>query len=159
MIPASVVVVQEISPKILKAFAKQFDERVPWKVEAAEDNMVLEQGTCYISPYDKLLSLQTNNNNDVYLKYITGNDSPLDLLFSSAAQAFHQNTIGVLLTGIGADGTDGFSNIRKVSGITMAQEAQTCVYPNLTDNAIKSGVVDIVLDENKLSKAIETVIK
>jgi chemotaxis response regulator CheB len=132
---------------------------VPWKVEAAEDNMVLEQGTCYISSYDKLLSLQTNNNNDIYLKYISGNDSPLDLLFSSAAQAFHQNTIGVLLTGIGADGTDGFANIRKVSGITMAQEAQTCVYPNLTDNAIKSGVVDIVLDENKLSKAIETVIK
>ncbi len=159
MIPASIVVVQEISSKIVRAFARQFDDRVPWKVEAAEDNMVLEQGACYISSNDKLLSLQTNTDGEVFLKYLTGKGKPLNLLFSSAARVFQQNAIGVLLTGIGDDGAKGFSNIRKASGVTMAQETKTCVYPNLTDNAIKSGVVDIVLDESKLPTAIETIMK
>lgn len=158
-IPASLVVVQEISPKIIDSFVRKFDEYVPWKVEVAQHNRVLEQGVCYISPTEKSLSVQINGNGEACLSYTNSKRKPLDLLFSSAAEVFKENTIGVLLTGVGDDGAKGLADIRKVSGVTLAQEAQTCVYPNLTDHAVKSGVVDIVLNETKLSKAIETIMK
>jgi two-component system, chemotaxis family, protein-glutamate methylesterase/glutaminase len=157
-IPASVVVVQEISPKILPSFVRHFDEHVPWKVEVARQDTVLEQGTCYISSTKEKPSIKSNSEGSAIIAFSESQSRPLDLLFSSASEVFQQNTIGVLLTGIGNDGAKGMANIRKVSGVTLAQEAQTCVYPNLTDHAVKCGVIDIVLNEAKLCRTIETII-
>lgn len=154
-IPAAVVVHQEISPKVISSFVKEFDEHVPWKVEAAEHGSVVEQGTCYISSNEYSLSIRLNEKGEVCLNSGPGTDHPLDLLFSSAASIFRQNTVGVLLSGIGDDGAEGFAEIKKESGITMAKDVRCCVFPNLTDNAIKKGVVDITLDDSKLPGAIE----
>ena len=159
LIPAAVVVVQEISPKIISAFVEKFDEHVPWKVEVARHNTILEQGVCYLSSNEKRLRLKTNKNGQVCIAFEKSDMQPLNLLFSSAAEVFNRNAIGLLLTGIGNDGAEGLAAIRRASGVTLAQEAQTCVYPNLTDNAIRSGVVDVVLDEARLSKAIETLME
>lgn len=155
-LPAAIVVVQEISPKIISSFAQQFNEHVPWRVQVAEGEMIMEQGECYICSNENSLSFSLNDRGEYTLKLGKGVKNPLNLLFSSAAETFQQNTVGVMLTGIGEDGADGFSMIRKRSGVTMAQEAECCVYPNLTDNAIKKGLVDMVLDERKLPQAIES---
>jgi two-component system chemotaxis response regulator CheB len=88
-----------------------------------------------------------------------GEARPLDRLFSSAAEIFKQNTVGVLLTGIGDDGADGFTRIQEKSGVTIAQHNDSCVYPNLTQNAIERMTVDIVVDENKLCEQIEAIMK
>lgn len=156
-LPAAVVAVQEISPKIVSSFAKQFDASVPWRVREAEDGLELEQGTCYISPYERPVRIQPNANGTACLKRAEGTDQPLNLLFASAAEVFQQNTVGVLLTGIGSDGADGFGHIRQASGVTLAQDTACCVYPNLTHNAIQRGCVDIVLNERDLPQAIRSV--
>ena len=156
-LPTAVVVVQEISPKIIAAFADQFDNSVPWRVRVAENEMMIEQGTCYVSSYEKPFRVQALPDGAVCLKQADEGAAPLDLLFSSAADVFHQNTIGVLLTGIGEDGARGFAHIRETEGVTLAQDSQCCVYPNLTHNAIQKGTVDIVLDELKLPQAIASI--
>ncbi len=156
-LPTAVVVVQEISPKIITTFAEQFDASVPWRVRVAEDDMPIEQGTCYLSSYENAFRIQTTANGAACLKQAGDVATPLDLLFSSAADVFHQNTIGVLLTGIGEDGARGFAHIREAEGVTLAQDTQCCVYPNLTHNAIQQGTVDIVLDELKLPQAIASI--
>jgi two-component system chemotaxis response regulator CheB len=156
-LPAAAVVALEISPQILSAFVKKFDEFVPWKVEAATDNVVLEQGICYISSLANSITVQTNPNGDPCLKVGNGDPRPLDQLFSSAAEIFRQNTVGVLLTGIGDDGADGFTRIRKKSGVTIAQHNNSCVYPNLIQNAIERRTVDIVVEENRLCEQIEAI--
>ena len=84
----------------------------------------------------------------------SGDPRPLDQLFSSAAEIFRQNTVGVLLTGIGDDGAYGFTRIREKSGVTIAQDTKCCVYPNLTENAIERNAVDIIINETKLPEAI-----
>lgn len=158
-IPATAIVVQEISPKILSSFVKKFDEHVPWKIEMAQNGAVLEQGTCYICSNENSLSIETDQRGSACMKVGGGVERPLDLLFSSAADIFKQNTVGVLLTGIGDDGADGFSKIRERSGMTIAQSTDTCVYPNLTQNVIERGIVDIMADENDLVREIEVVVK
>ncbi|MBW1812757.1 MAG: response regulator [Deltaproteobacteria bacterium] len=158
-LPAAVVVVQEISPKIISSFAKQFNENVPWRVQVAEGEIPMEQGTCYISSNEHSIEFSQNEKGEFLLKSGEGVKEPLNLLFSTAAETFQQNTVGVLLTGIGDDGEEGFKMIRKKSGVTMAQDALCCVYPNLTDNAIKKGLVDMVVDETKLPHAIEAVME
>ncbi len=156
-LPAAVVAVQEISPKIIGAFVEQFDASVPWRIREARDGMPIEQGTCYISSYQNAVRIGTNTGGTPCLQAAGTSAVPLDMLFTSAAEVFQQNTVGVLLTGIGNDGAEGFGQIRECSGVTLAQDTQCCVYPNLTHNAIQQGTVDIVLDEIELPQAISSI--
>ena len=157
-LPATMVVIQEIAPKIVPAFAKQFAEQTSWRVEAAEPGKVLEQGVCYICSNEEPLVVERNSDNEVCLTENGNKEQPLNELFASASNVFGTNTIGVLLTGIGNDGTVGFSKIRENSGITIAQSTNTCVYPNLTQCAIETGKVDYVVDGNAIASQIESVV-
>jgi len=154
-IPAAVVVLQEISPTIVSSFATHFNEYMPWKVEAVRNGMPLEQGTCYIGSNENSLRIQMNEEGEFYLSSHERIKYPLNLLFSSAGEIFQQNAIGILLSGIGDDGAEGLARIKQKSGVTMAKDVRCCVFPNLTENAIRQGVVNIVLDDHKLPDAIE----
>jgi two-component system chemotaxis response regulator CheB len=155
-LPASLVVVQEISPRILSSFVDRFDQYVPWKIEPARDGLSLKQGTCYVCSNEYSLTLHVNEENAVYVRLRDGIPQPLNLLYASAANIFHQKTIGVLLTGTGDDGAEGFARIQQEHGITLVEDTQCCVYPNLAHNAIQQGVVNHVLHESSLPKAIES---
>lgn len=158
-VPASVLVVQEISPEIIYSFVERFNEYVPWKVEVAESGMSMEQGTCYMCSNESSMSITIDEAGEPVLsvgKYV---ERPLNLLFSSASEVFGQNTIGVLLTGMGDDGAEGFARIRANNGETIVQDTQCCVFPNLTDNAIKKGVARMILDERILPETLEFLTK
>jgi two-component system chemotaxis response regulator CheB len=154
-LPAAVAVVQEIAPQILPAFVKRFNEHVPWSIKMAEDGQIIEQGSCYICSNEFSLSIERNDNEQPCIKLTEPKGNPLNMLFSSAAEVFKQNTIGVLLTGIGIDGADGFAKILEYKGMTIAQDTQCCVYPNLTQNAIERGTVTTVANETQLPGIIE----
>lgn len=155
-LPAAAIIIQEISPKILPAFVKKFSDYVPWKVEVARDGTVLEQGTCYISSYENAVTLRMNANREACLKVGEATDRPLNALFTSVADFFEHHAIGLLLTGVGDDGAEGFARIKSKSGATIAQEVTTCVYPNLIQCAVERGVVDFLVNENELPITIAT---
>jgi len=156
-LPAAAVILLEISPKILAAFAEKFNEFVSWKIEVARQDTVLEQGVCYIQSNVASLTVGLNENGDPCFQLGDRVDNPLDTFFQSAAEVFRENTVGVLLTGYGDDGSDGFAAIQGKSGKTIAQSVETCVYPSLTDTAIKRNKVDFIVEEAKLAEAIESV--
>lgn len=155
-LPAAVVVVQEIAPQILPAFVKKFDEHVTWNIKMAEDGQVIEQGTCYISSNEHSLRIERNDDGQPYMVIGETESQPLNTFFNSAAQSFNEKTIGVMLTGVGDDGSEGFASIREKGGVTIAQDMQCCVYPNLTQHAIEMGTVTTVTDETRLPGAIES---
>lgn len=153
-LPAAMVVVQEIAPQILPAFAKKFNEHVPWSIEVAKDGQILEQGVCYICSNTQAVRIDRNESDQPCIRLDKVVARPLNELFISAAEVFRHNTIGVLLTGIGDDGADGFARIRQYKGNTIAQDSECCVYPNLTHNAIERGTVGTIADETQLPGAI-----
>lgn len=158
-LPAAAVLMQEISPQILPSFAKRFDEYVPWRIEAVEDGTALTPGVCYVSSNEHSLRVEQDPQQGPTLRIGKPMDAPLNHLFSTAAEVFGINTIGVLLTGIGGDGAMGFAKIRELGGTTVAQNAHSCVYPNLTEYATQAGVVDMLVDEKQLAPTIHTLIK
>lgn len=153
------IIVQEISPKMLSAFVKEFNRYALWTICEATDGAVLEAGVCYVASNEYTLSIEVNQEAEAVIKINPYADKPLNKLFSSAAQIFGARTIGVLLTGIGDDGSDGFKKIKEREGVTIAQQSNTCVYPNLTECAIERGLVDKVLIDKYLSSGIEASIK
>ena len=157
-LPAAVIVQQEISPRIIDSFVTRFNAHVPCRIETAKDGQAIEQGCCYISSNEHTVRLELDAGGVPCLKLSKSAGNPLDQLFSSAAAVFGENTIGVLLTGIGTDGAGGFARIRNASGTTIVQDTNCCVYPNLTHNAIEKGVADMILDETELPCAVESLI-
>ncbi len=158
-LPAAVVVVLEISPKVLPSFVEKFNDFSPWKIEIAREGTVLEQGVSYIHSNLSSLVVGVNEDGNPCLHLGDPVGSPLDLFFSSASDVFKKQTVGVLLTGCGHDGSDGFARIKEKSGTTIAQSLETCVYPNLTDHAIKQNVVDLTVAQDKLVETIESIIE
>jgi two-component system chemotaxis response regulator CheB len=122
----------------------------------AKDGQVIEQGACYICSNEQSLRIERNENDQPCISLVDMADKPLNILFKTAADTFGDKTIGVMLTGIGDDGSEGFASIREQGGVTIAQEMQCCVYPNLTQHAIEMGTVTTIADERKLPKAIES---
>jgi two-component system chemotaxis response regulator CheB len=157
-LPASVVVIQEISDRIIDSFVERFDQCVPWSVRVAQSGMVLERGTCYVGSNEHGLRVATNEEGRPCLELGDGAEEPISSLFTTAAGVFREQTVGVLLTGIGEDGAEGLARIRETKGATIAQDARCCVFPNLAENAIRRGVVDMVVRERYLYKALEAII-
>ena len=157
-LPAAVVVVLEISPKVLPGFVEKFNEFTSWKIEIAQDGDILEQGSCYLHSNQTGLTIETDKDGSPCLKLGNAVENPLDVFFSSAAEVFNEQTVGVLLPGNGFDGANGFSRIKEKSGITIAQDIETSVYPNLTNTAIKRNLVDWTVAEDKLAETIESII-
>lgn len=155
----SAIIVQEIAPKMLSAFVKEFDKYALWNMCEATDGAILEAGVCYIASNEYSLAIAINPQDQAIIKIQERVEKPLDTLFSSAADLFGAHTIGVLLTGLGDDGSDGFKHIKEKSGITIAQQSSTCVYPNLTECAIERGLVDKVFLDKYLADGIEIAIK
>ncbi|CAK8714578.1 MAG: two-component system, chemotaxis family, response regulator CheB [Candidatus Electronema aureum] len=156
---AAAVILLEISPKILPAFVEKFNEFASWKIAVAEDGKVIEQGVCYIQSNVLSVTVDFSEYGDPCFRIGEPTDKPLDTLFISAAETFREKSVGVLLTGYGDDGSEGFAMIQKQGGKTIAQSVESCVYPNLTDSAIKRNRVDMIVEESRLAEAIVSLIK
>ncbi|MEJ2661140.1 MAG: chemotaxis protein CheB, partial [Desulfobacteraceae bacterium] len=152
---AAMVVVQEIAPAILPAFIQKFNEHVPWDIRMAENRRPLEPGVCYICSNENALRIDRDESDRACMLLGDAVEDPLNLLFDSAAEIFGSHAIGVMLTGVGNDGAEGFGQIKDKGGITIAQDMHCCVYPNLTQNAIEMGTVTTIADERQLPGVIE----
>ena len=153
-LPGAIVVLLEIAPQILPAFVKKFNERVPWEIILAEKGQVIKQGACYIGSHDHALRVVANHQGLPCFQVDGKVADPLNTLFKSCAGIFHNNTVGMLLTGLGDDGAEGFSQIQEQGGVTIAQSSNCCVFPNLTQNAIDHGTVSHVVNEGRLHDLI-----
>ena len=152
---AGIVVIQDISPKILPSFAEQFNKFVPWEIHALQEDTIIAPGACYIGSTETSLSFAPSLHGNPLVLVGEAVDRPIDLLYSSAAESFHDPVIGVLLGGIGDDGTQGLAMIKRHGGTTLVQDTKYCVFPNLTENAIRCGMADKIVKDRELPDAIQ----
>jgi two-component system chemotaxis response regulator CheB len=78
----------------------------------------------------------------------------VDVLFNSAAQSAGANAIGVILTGMGADGAEGMLAMKEQGAYTMAQDEASCVVFGMPKEAIKKGAVHKVLSLRRIPEEI-----
>ena len=69
---------------------------------------------------------------------------PIDVLFSSLARELGERAIGVVLSGMGSDGTLGLQAIKSQGGLTLAQQPESAQFDSMPRSAIAAGCVDIV---------------
>lgn len=120
-------------------------------VKEAQDKEDILPGCVYIAPADYHLLIESDNKTEnPYFALST--DAPvtyarpsIDVLFETAADAYGEKVIGVLLTGANHDGVQGLAKIRARGGKTVVEEPSTAACPIMPQAAVMAGVADKIL--------------
>ena len=153
-----IVITQHIPAIFSLAFAKRLDQICPMEVREASDGDALVPGLALVAPGNLHLLLRKNAGGyRVQLK-----DGPrvcyqrpsVDVMFSSVAEAAGPAAVGVLLTGMGADGAQGMLRMKRAGARTIAQDEESCVVFGMPREAIQLNAVDRVVALHRVSDAI-----
>lgn len=143
---AAVLVVQHMPAGFTKSLAERLDARSDVRVREAKDGETVDPGTVLIAPAGTHTKLRKRGS----LVRIVLDDEPraslhrpsIDILMASAARLYGPKVLGVLLTGMGADGVEGLRAIREAGGRTLAESEETCAIYGMPKAAVEAGVVD-----------------
>lgn len=108
------------------------------------DGMKIEVDSVYVIPPNKDLSILHGVFHLLMPGAPRGLRLPIDFFFRALAQDQRARSIGVILSGMGADGTIGLRNIRENGGITAVQDPESAEFDSMPRSAVKAGVVDII---------------
>ena len=148
-VPVAFAVAQHMPPGFTKAFAERLNRFSALNIHEATDGDLVEPGHVLIAPGGKNLEF-TVHGSDVFAKV----SNPLqhqrylpsvDSLFNSSALVFGNRLLGVVLTGMGNDGSEGVRSIKRSGGMVIAESEETCVVYGMPKVAIASGQVDHVV--------------
>jgi two-component system chemotaxis response regulator CheB len=141
-----VAVVQHISPGFVQGLARWLNETTPLRVKVAENGEILQPGTVYLAPDDRHLLVTAGGQARLRASPLVGGHRPsATVLFQSVAQNYGSAAVGVLLTGMGKDGAQGFKALHEAGAHTIAQDEATCVVFGMPKEAIALGAVEEVL--------------
>ena len=144
-----IVIVQHMPEVFTARFAERLDGICRITVREAADNDSVIRGQALIAPGNKHVLLKRSGAR----YFVEVRDGPLvsrhrpsvDVLFRSAARYAGKNTVGVIMTGMGDDGSRGMLEMKQAGAFNIAQDENTCVVFGMPAEAIKRGAVDRVL--------------
>src|SRR6202790_941694 len=155
--PAAVILVQHMPAAFTTQYATQLSEFTGVRVKEAENNETLTSGTFYICPGGQHLRITSAGRIqlDSASGRINGYLPNIDITMESVASFAGPLRRGVILTGMGNDGTAGASAIKSAGGMVLAQDEATSVIFGMPAEAIKVGAVSQVLGIDDIYAAIE----
>ncbi len=145
------IVIQHLDPT-QKGMLPELLQRISkMKVFQVEDNMKVRPNCVYVIPPNKSMSILKGV---LYLfKPIEarGLRLPIDFFLRSLADDQQEFAVGVILSGMGSDGSIGIGAIKEKNGIVMVQEPETAKFDSMPRNAINSGFVDVVAPPHEIN--------
>ena len=154
-----VVIVQHMPPVFTKMYADRVDKICAMNVREAQNGDRVERGTILIAPGgDQQMYLRSDANG--YYTYLTpgakvsGHCPSVDVLFDSVAKTAGRNAVGVILTGMGADGARGLTDMKKAGAHTIGQDEESCVVYGMPMVAFKNGGVTEQLPLSSIGNAV-----
>ena len=153
-----IVVVQHMPANFTTAFAERLNGLCQVEVKEAADNDSVTPGKALIAPGNFHMLLRRSGAR----YYVEVKDGPrvhhqrpsVDILFKSTAKYAGSNSIGVILTGMGADGAEGLLEMKQAGAKTIAQDEKSCVVFGMPKEAIKLGAADKVVPLGHVTQEI-----
>lgn len=158
-----IVIVQHMPPVFTAALAESLDRKSPLRVVEGAQGMVLEPDMVVLAPGGKQMKLVSDGGK----AQIAITDDPpenhckpaADYLFRSVAQLYGKRALGVIMTGMGADGTRGLKEMKLLGARVIAQDETTSVVFGMPMEAIKAGIVDTVLPLDEIAGEITKLVR
>ena len=119
-------------------------------ITEAEDGLKVEPNHIYIIPHDKDMGIHNGRLLIMDASRYKGVHMAIDYFFQSLAEDQWSNAVGIVLSGMGADGETGVRMIKEKLGMVMVQEPSTAEYPSMPKTSIKTNMVDYVLPPGEM---------
>ncbi len=157
---APMVLVQHMPPGFTKSMADRLNEISPIAVSEAVDGERLEKGHVYIAPGGKHLEVRAQADGS---HRIALNDMPAigglkpcaNVMYDSLSKCAYDEVVCVVLTGMGADGTNGILTLCQHKPVyVIAQNAETCVVYGMPKMIAETGIVDEVVPLKQVAESI-----
>ncbi|MBN1959633.1 MAG: chemotaxis response regulator protein-glutamate methylesterase [Deltaproteobacteria bacterium] len=149
-IPVAILVSQHMPEKFTKAFADRLNRTSLLRIREAEAGDVIVPGNVYISPGGAHMEITRGGPEPFIIRL--GSPTPadryvpsIDRLFTSLAKVSGPKVVGVVLTGMGADGAEGIRILHASGARTIAESEDSAIVFGMPKEAIHTGAIDEVL--------------
>jgi len=151
----AIVITQHMPPGFTKSYAARLDGLCKVRVAEARDGERILPGHAYIAPGGFHLSVERSGANYIARvqdgEPVNRHKPSVEVLFKSAARVVGPNAIGLMLTGMGADGATAMKEMRDAGSHNYAQDEASCVVFGMPREAIAAGAVHEVLPLKQLA--------
>jgi two-component system chemotaxis response regulator CheB len=156
--PGSILIVQHMPDGFTEMFARRLDECCAIRVKEAQSGDLLVSGRALICPGNRHMRVKKLPLGNVAVlgdePRVNGHRPSVDVLFRSVAEEFGQQSIAVLMTGMGEDGASGLGAVRAAGGMTIAQSEQSCVVYGMPKAAVERGFAVRIVDLDRLPSTL-----
>jgi two-component system, chemotaxis family, protein-glutamate methylesterase/glutaminase len=157
--PIPVAVVLHMPIGYTEAYAKRLDELSALRVMEARDGEEFRPGVVLVAPAGRHLKLHQDADGRVIARLdVRPLDTPhrpsVDVLFQSAADVYGDRVLGVVMSGMGADGRDGAAWIKARGGAMLTEAEETCVVYGMPRAIVEAGLSDEEVPLDRLAAAI-----
>jgi len=149
------VIVQHMPAGFTKSFAARLNELCQLEVKEAENGDTVVPGKVLLAPGNFHMLLKRSGAN----YYVEVKEGPLvnrhrpsvEILFNSTAKVAGPNAVGIMLTGMGADGATGMRSMRDAGARTICQNEASCVVFGMPKAAIEAGAAEFIEPLSKIA--------
>lgn len=155
-----ILIVQHMPPFFTKALANSLDSKCSIKVKEAQDGEIIQSNTALIAPGGKQMKIEPSVDRKHNMIRITDDFSEnsckpsADYLFRSIANHYAGRATGVIMTGMGSDGTNGLKLMKQNGAFIIAQDEKTSVIYGMPKKAIEAGIVDVIAPLDEMAEKI-----
>jgi two-component system chemotaxis response regulator CheB len=152
-----IVMVQHMPANFTAAFAERLNQICSITVKEAKDGDTLKPGVALLAPGGKQMMIDRKNGGTIRILESDPrlNYKPcVDVTFGSAANVFGGDVLGIILTGMGADGKDGSALLKQKGANIWAQDQESCVIYGMPMAVANAGLADDVMNLQQISRRL-----
>ena len=151
--PAPLLLIQHMPGTFTKAFAERLDKLCRITVREAEDGDTLRPGLALLAPGGKQMMLDSRG----VIRILPGDERlnykpSVDVTFGSAAKVLQNQVLGIILTGMGADGREGARMLKQAGSSIWAQDEASCVIYGMPMAVAKANLADGIYDLDEIGR-------
>jgi two-component system CheB/CheR fusion protein len=147
------IYVQHLSPDYESLLAKLLSKSTSLKVQEATDGIRMKPNNLYVIPPNKEMKVADGHIKLLPRKKKISAHLPINTFFSSLAEKHQEDVIGIILSGMGSDGTKGLKVIKQEGGLTFAQDG-SAKFNVMPESAIAEGCIDYVMSPKEIAATL-----
>jgi two-component system chemotaxis response regulator CheB len=150
-----IIVVQHVSPRSDNQWIELLNDLSNLNIKEADEKEPIKPGNVYIAPSNYHLLIEKDKTFSFTIDERVNFARPsIDVLFESAAEAYKNKLIGVILTGSNNDGTNGIKRIKEYGGLAIIQDPKTAESSYMPSSAISATQPDFILSLEEIAELL-----